>query len=170
MAKVLGVYMQDNLRWDSYIDELTKKASQCLYFLIQLKRAGASADALLTFYKAHIRAVLEYSSELRHPGLTIQQTNTLEGIQKRAMKIIERGRGCNTVPPKCQLQTLQERRTQACRALFDRMRQEGHPLNKYLVPKEQKYNFRNKINYNTPKLKTERGNTSLINFCLYNFQ
>ena len=38
-SKLLGLTMNDTLTWNGHIEELVKKASKKLYFLIQLKRA-----------------------------------------------------------------------------------------------------------------------------------
>ena len=35
---LLGVTLSEDLKWQSHIDEITTKASQCLYFIILLKR------------------------------------------------------------------------------------------------------------------------------------
>ena len=38
-AKLLGVAITSGLSWNDHIDKVLKKASKCLYFLVQLKRA-----------------------------------------------------------------------------------------------------------------------------------
>ena len=38
-AKLLGVTMSSSLTWNTHIDEVIKKASERLYFTVQLKRA-----------------------------------------------------------------------------------------------------------------------------------
>ena len=39
VVKLLGVYFQDNLKWNTHVSETIKKAVKRLYFLTQLKRA-----------------------------------------------------------------------------------------------------------------------------------
>jgi len=63
-------------------------AASRLYFLKQLKRAGLSSSHLLHFDTTVIRPVLEYASPLWHPTLTKSQTECLEAVQRRALKII----------------------------------------------------------------------------------
>jgi len=58
------------------------------YFLKLLKRAGAGTGDLLGFYDAIIRPVLEHASPVWHSSLTVAQTESLESLQKRAMRII----------------------------------------------------------------------------------
>jgi len=65
----------------------TAKANKCLYFLKQLKRAGVPTDQLLHFYVAVIRPVLEYCTPVWHYAITHTQTEQIESIQKRAIRI-----------------------------------------------------------------------------------
>jgi len=58
------------------------------YFLKQLKRAGAGTGDLLCFYNTIVRPVLEYASPVWHSSLTVAQTESIESLQKRAMRII----------------------------------------------------------------------------------
>lgn len=37
VVKLLGVYFQDNLKWNTHVTETIKKAAKRLYFLTQLK-------------------------------------------------------------------------------------------------------------------------------------
>ena len=55
--KLLGVYVTDDLGWALHVEKITKKASSCLYFLKQLKRAGLSPSDLSTFYVTIIRPI-----------------------------------------------------------------------------------------------------------------
>ena len=62
---------------------------QRLYFLKQLKkRAEFPRAQLLHFYISVIRPVLEYAVPVWHHLLTKTQTNSIESVQKRALRII----------------------------------------------------------------------------------
>ena len=87
-AKLLGIYITDDLKWNTHINHITKKASQRLYMLSTLKKAGVPQADLLTIYTAKIRSVVEYGCECWHPGLTDYLNKQIEMIQKRALKII----------------------------------------------------------------------------------
>ena len=52
--KVLGVIIQDNLKWNQHVDATVKKAAKRLYFLMQLKRSHVPAKDLVCFYIACI--------------------------------------------------------------------------------------------------------------------
>ena len=49
-AKILGVTIQNTLKWNLHIMDTIKKASKRLYFLKQLKRAKLSTEELVKFY------------------------------------------------------------------------------------------------------------------------
>ena len=53
--KLLGTWLDDNLKWDSNTEYIAKKASKRLYFLKLLKRYGAPTQDLLQFYCSIIR-------------------------------------------------------------------------------------------------------------------
>ena len=44
---------------------------------------------LLTFYCAVIRSTVEYAAQVWHGGLTQAQSNDIERIQKRALRIFD---------------------------------------------------------------------------------
>ena len=67
-AKVLGVTISDDFKWNDYIFNITSKAAKRLYFLRQLKRAGICASDLVLFYCSTIRSVLEYACQVFHSG------------------------------------------------------------------------------------------------------
>ena len=54
--------MTSNLSWNEHINETVKKASKCLYFLVQLKRAKLPGRDLVLFYATCIRSVLLYAA------------------------------------------------------------------------------------------------------------
>ena len=60
-AKLLGVVVSDNLRWNAHVESICKKAATCLSFLKQLKRAKVPPKDMLLFYTTCIRPVLEHA-------------------------------------------------------------------------------------------------------------
>ena len=61
-AKLLGLTILSNLMWNEHISDIIKKASERLYFLVQLKRSRVPRRDMSTFYTACIRSVLTYSA------------------------------------------------------------------------------------------------------------
>ena len=74
--------------WHTHVEAIVSKATQRLYFLKQLKRAGVLRAQLLHFYISVIRPVLEYVVPVWHHLLTKTQTDRIESVQKRAFRII----------------------------------------------------------------------------------
>ena len=75
--------------WNIHINEILKKASQRLYFLVQLKRAKDTRADLGLFYASCIRSITNYAIPAFHFSLPKYLIQKLErDIQKRAMSII----------------------------------------------------------------------------------
>ena len=87
-VKLLGVTLQDNLKWNQHVDVIIKKASKRLYFLSQLKRAKIHPKDLVKFYITCIRSILTYACQVFHFSLPDYLCTALEQIQKRALRII----------------------------------------------------------------------------------
>ena len=101
-----------------------KKTTEQLYFLKQLKRAGLPPTQLVHFYLAVIRPVLEYAAPIWHHLLTKTQSDLLEAIQKRAIRIIYQ---CDSITYTnvlylAQFSSLSSRREELCRCFFNTTR------------------------------------------------
>ena len=80
-AKVLGVSLQNDLKWKSHVDNITKKAAKRLYIIRVLKRNGLPVDDLITIFKTLIRSVLQYSCPVWHSSLPTYLSDKIEKIQ-----------------------------------------------------------------------------------------
>jgi len=78
--ELLGVIIEDNLKWNNHVDFICKKASSRSYFLKVLKRNSVSATDMLHFYKITIIPVLEYACPAWHNSLNIEQSYRIESI------------------------------------------------------------------------------------------
>jgi len=87
-VKLLGINLDADFSWKSHVEAITSKATQRLYFLKQLRRAGVPQAQLLYFYTGVIRLVLEYAAPVWNHLLTITQIDQIEAIQRRALRII----------------------------------------------------------------------------------
>ena len=87
-VKVLGVIIQDNLKWDRHVNEIIKKCNRKLYMLRCLRSHNLPVNDLLAIYKGYVRPVLDYCVPLFNGNLTKEQVNKLERIQKRVCRII----------------------------------------------------------------------------------
>ena len=87
-AKLLGVMISNDLKWNVHVEMICKKVAVSLYFLRQLKRAKVPANDLLSFYTTCIRPVAEYACPVFHTTLPQYLSDQLERLQKRALRII----------------------------------------------------------------------------------
>ena len=83
--KLLGVVIQYNLKWDQQIDSMVAKANTRKYFITILKRSGVQLGDLVRCYCTFVRPLLEYAAPVWHPGLTIQQSDVLEQVQRQVL-------------------------------------------------------------------------------------
>jgi len=129
--KLLGVTINNSLRWSEHIESITSKANKRLWFLERLKWAGVSQNNLVYYYEAIVRPVLEYASKVWHTSLTADQTKTIEAVQRRACQIIIGGtENCALL----RLENLADRRDWQARKLFKQiMNRSGHCLH-HLLP------------------------------------
>ena len=131
--KVLGLTIQNNLKWDLHISEIVTKASKRLHILRVLKRSGVSPFHLLRVYFALIRSLLEYCCPVWHSSLTINLSDKIERVQKRTMRIIYPTLSYDAALDQAKCSTLRARRDGLCIKTFDKMRQPDSRLN-HLIP------------------------------------
>ena len=87
-AKLLGMDISSDLKWNIHITEIMKKYAPRFNFVRQLKQAHLATSELLTFYLCCIRPIAEYGCQLFHNALPKHLSADLERIQKRALRII----------------------------------------------------------------------------------
>jgi len=83
-AKYLGVTIQDDLKWNSHVANITKKANNTLAFLRRNIRIK-STDLKTNAYKALVRPLVEYASSVWDPH-TNNLINNIEMVQRRAAR------------------------------------------------------------------------------------
>ena len=60
-AKILGINISNDLKWNCHIDSVIKKAKKRLYSLSQLKGSGLGTRELVQFFCTCIRPITEYA-------------------------------------------------------------------------------------------------------------
>lgn len=119
-AKILGLHVSSDLKWNMQVSEMLKKSNGRLYLLKLLKRFNLPLDDLITIFTGFVRPLAEYACPVWHPGLTNYESAALERIQKRACRIIL-GKQYTTYDEAlevCNLTTLRDRREQLCLNFF----------------------------------------------------
>ena len=68
-AKILGLVISDDLKWNDHVYHIIKKVNKHIYSVVQLKRAKVATCDIVQFYSICIRPILEYSCQVFHHGL-----------------------------------------------------------------------------------------------------
>jgi hypothetical protein len=84
---LLGLQIQDDLKWNEHVDIITKKAARRLYIIRTLKRNGVSEDDLISIYTSLISSILDYGCATWHTRLPSFLVKKIECIQKRFFRI-----------------------------------------------------------------------------------
>jgi len=172
--KLLGVVIDNNLKWDNHINSICSKSSSRLHFLTQLKRNGATVIDMVHFYETVIRSVLEYACPAWHSSLSKEQCSRIESKQKRSFKIIY---GSTTNYENiCLVHThksLSDRREFLCKRFFNCIKNSESCLN-YLLPKSRTsktvQGLRNPHYLVPDRPRTTRYKKSLLVHALNNYQ
>ncbi|KAK3573859.1 hypothetical protein QTP86_032867 [Hemibagrus guttatus] len=86
--RFLGTTISQDLKWDTHIDSIIKKAQQRLYFLRQLRKFNLPQELLTQFYSAVIESVLYTSITVWFGSATksdikrLQRTSEEKGSEK----------------------------------------------------------------------------------------
>ena len=62
--KLLGLWTDDNMKWNTNTEKIVKKAAKRLFLLKVLKSHGASTSDMKNVYIAVIRPTLEYGAQV----------------------------------------------------------------------------------------------------------
>ena len=173
--KLLGVHISNDLKWGQHVNVILSKAASRLYFLKQLKRAGAGTGDLLCFYNMIVRPVLEYASPVWHSSLTVAQSESLESVQKRAMRIIFPHLNYSGSLFIAEANTLEGRRQELAQRFFRRnVLDETSCLHYLLKSQERSQDIVNRLRssqtYEQYSVRTEKFRKSFIPFSVSNYQ
>ena len=162
--KVLGLIIQDDLKWNEHISMIVTKASKRLHILRVLRRGGIPPHDLITIYYALIRSTLEYCCTVWHCGLPMYLSEQVEKIQKRALRIILPGRSYGEAQEMLQCPRLDIRRGELCEKTMKNIAL-GSRLSSHLTltsENEHVYNLRNFKQFASFKCRTDRFGNSFF--------
>ena len=134
VTKLLGVWISEDLSWSKNTQEITRKCYSRLSLLTKLKYVGVSTEDLLDIYVLFIRSCAEYCCVAFHSSLTVEQSSSLERVQKVCLKVIL---GVNYIDYPAALEmtglkTLFQRREDRC--LGFSLKCLKHPIHQKLFP------------------------------------
>ena len=134
--KVLGLWIDDNLKWQTNTDYIIGKAVKRLFLLKILKKFGADKIDMDRIYISAIRPTLEYAcSQVWHGGLTKAQSSSIVKEQRRALRIIYSEKDYQKLLLKAGMHTLEQRRNTMCIDLISKMSDPQHKLHHLLLNK-----------------------------------
>ncbi|KAI8485726.1 hypothetical protein Bbelb_365600 [Branchiostoma belcheri] len=167
--KVVGVTIQNDLRWNTHVSNMITGANRKLYPLRRLKRFGMSVTDLTTVFTAYVRPSLEYATPVWHSSLTVKQTTSLERIQKRACRIILGHQYDNyaSALESLNLTTLSDRRVSLCRSFATSLL--NSEFRNWLPPTRRDVSgrqTRNSHKIDTPYCRTERYKNSPLPYLI----
>jgi len=85
--KLLGVYVQNDLKWNIHVSSIVSKARKRIHYLRVFRTAHLLRDIGLTTYISKLRPVLEYASPVWR-GLPIYLEEDLQRVQNRCQNVI----------------------------------------------------------------------------------
>ena len=153
--KLLGVWHQDNLKWNRHVEEMVKKANKRIFSLRECRTAKLPREVGLTCYLTKIRSVLEYGAAI-WGGLPEYLANEIESTQNRCQKILG--------IPRDNLTSLRERRDNIAMEELKRIHTDAtHPCHKFIpLPASHTHDLRRNSSISYPISHTKRHEQSLI--------
>ena len=86
--RVLGIQVQDDMRWQAQVNEMVRRATKTTWVLRRMRALGVDQGSLVAYWKAEGRVHLELACPVWHSGLTNQQSRDLDRAQRVAMAAI----------------------------------------------------------------------------------
>ena len=153
--KLLGVTVQNDLKWNAHVSTIVKKASKRIYFVRACRKANLPSNIGLTTYCTKIRPLLEYAAPIRG-GRPCYLKEDIERVQKRCLDII--GVSSNIIEP------LESRRDKITCKEYNNIRDsKNHPYRFVCDMVNHKYNLRTVSNpLLAPISNTDRHKQSFI--------
>lgn len=86
-CRLLGIFIQNDLKWDLHISYVTSKTNKLFFPLVCLKRSKCHRDLLLQYYLTFVRPILTYAFPA-FCNLNQQQNIKLQKVEKRLTNFI----------------------------------------------------------------------------------
>ena len=85
--KLLGVSVQNNLKWKAHVEEITRRANKRLFRLRECRKWKLPVEVGIIAYQFKIRPILEYASRV-WAGLPNYLRDEIERVQSRSLRIL----------------------------------------------------------------------------------
>lgn len=155
---ILGCILSRDLRWNSYVDFLIKKASKRIFLIVHLKRSGCPTPLIWKCYVVFIRSILLYSYSA-FCNIPAYLQKKLLSIERRVCRIIG-----------IEFDLVQEPLFTAgdtmCARMFEKVKiNEDHPLRSFFRERHCVRSSRNQCPLKRPATKSRRFCESFVRFC-----
>ena len=84
--RILGVIIDDQLRWDAHVNNLTKRISQKVFLLSKLRYLVDLSSCKL-FFNCHVRSHIDYASVI-WDGCSLAISRNLASLHRRCAKFL----------------------------------------------------------------------------------
>ena len=151
------------------MDYIISKASKRIFVLYQLVRSGLCVDDVIAVYCSLVRSILEYACPVWHCGFTKCQSDEIESVQRRCLKILFPDLSYKDALQITGLELLSIRRETQVRKLFNEIKCRGHVLNNLLPANNvdnRSYPLRDTYPYKMPRARTDRLLRSFVWYCV----
>ena len=132
--KLLGLQIQNDLKWNEHVDIITKKAAKRLYIIRTLKRSEVPDDDLISIYTSLIRSILDYGCAVWHTCLPSFLVEKIERIQKRFFRVIFPHLSYREALALTGCPRLEDNRQRLCLKLFNKLKTLPSSKLSHLVP------------------------------------
>ena len=166
-AKLLGVILTNDLKWNQNTDYLVKKAYCRMELLRRVAEYSSSIEDLKIIYTMYIRSILEQACVVWHSSLTQENCEDLERVQKCALRIIMGSKyiSYDEALKDTNLQSLKDRREELCKKFvkncIESNNERVNEIFKIRI-KEHQMKTRKTENFKVDYAKTERLKTSAV--------
>ena len=167
-VKLLGIYIRCDLKWNDQVDSMIKRANGRMHLIRILKRHGLPTEDLCTIYTGFLRPLLEYATPVWNGGLTKQQVDRLERVQKRTFKIMlgpALYQSYDTALDVLNMSSLVDRRRELCMTFADRLIS-NEKLSYLIPPCKNQRNLRKSNVREQLKCKTKRFRNSPVPYLI----
>ena len=139
--KLLGMGLQNNLKWNNHVETAIQKANRQVYILRECRKANLPIEVGITLYKSNIISILEFASFV-WSGLPTYLANEIERTQTRCLRVLGYNNDC--------LQSLSDRREELLKREARKiMNDPSHPLHTRLFKSNNPYDLRTISSKNT---------------------
>ena len=143
--KLLGVIINEHLKWNCHVDYITSKASKKLYAVRLLRRDGVEEQDMLKVSRSSVGPILKYALQLWQ-DIPDYLSDRIESVQKRALNIIYRNSSYSPALSLANETTLSNTRELLCHKFMAEMTDtRDHPLSCLVstaVQRTNPYNLR----------------------------